>query len=63
MPNPMLNYDYTYWCDLLLCDIEPDDNPCVHVESKGYRYCGECPQCQKQNYTITTKDERYKEFI
>lgn len=63
MPNPMLNYDYTYWCELHLCDIEPDDDPCIDQESKEYKCCAQCPQCRKQSYTIVTKDERFKEFL
>ena len=62
MPQPLLNYDETWWCSLHLIDIEQDDIACEERNDID-KTCMSCPYSEKQSYKIITRDERFKEYI
>jgi len=61
VPQPNINMEIEYFCDIKMIDLDYDSDSCWnHPEISK---CRQCVHFEKQDYSIVVQDERFKKFI
>jgi hypothetical protein len=62
MPNPNYCQDYQLYCSKYFIDVENNTDACEVNGGMG-NTCASCPCCEKQHYTLVTRNEDQKHLI